>query len=41
MKHWGAVEALAEALVEHRFVEGERVARIIDRALSEMMRPAS
>jgi hypothetical protein len=30
--HWRAVEALASALVEDRRIEGERVARIIDRA---------
>jgi hypothetical protein len=31
--HWPAVEALAQALVRDRRIDGERVQRIIDRAM--------
>jgi len=31
--HWPAVDALAYALIEHRRIEGEDVAAIIDRSL--------
>jgi hypothetical protein len=32
--HWRAVEALAEALIEHGRIEGERVQVIVNRARS-------
>jgi hypothetical protein len=32
--HWGAVEAVAEALLEEGRVEGARIERIIDHAMA-------
>jgi hypothetical protein len=34
--HWRAVEALAETLVEERYIEGERIARIIERTMANV-----